>query len=170
MKKKYAFGIVLILFVTTVFLTACPFESDVPIDEPQVKIDQRLLGKWIIDYGYLDEDEYPDYVEIVKRNDYTYAISDSSYDSDEGKYMADEYIAHISMVGNASFVNLKPVDDNIYYIYRIYIGNNEFTLDAVTDNIDEYFGSSKDLKAFIQAYKDLSFFYNDSTDYIRLGS
>ena len=42
------------------------------------------------------------------------------------------------------------------------------TVFEVTDNIDEKFDDSEDLKEFVSKYKDLSFFYNkDEETYLR---
>lgn len=55
-----------------------------------------------------------------------------------------------------------------YYLYRIDMGNGEFTLFELTDNIDEKFNTSAELKAFVKKNMGLSFFYNkDEERYLK---
>ena len=75
---------------------------------------------------------------------------------------------HLTTVGTTIFMNMQKENDNNYYLHKMEIDGDKITVFEVTDNIDEKFSSSEDLKAFVTKYKDLSFFYNkDEETYIR---
>ncbi len=57
------------------------------------------------------------------------------------------------------------MQDDVYYFYKMdFIADDTFVLYEVTDNISEKFENSKDLYKFFEAYKDLSFFYNNDEE------
>ena len=138
-------------------LTGCPYESQYPITAADKKINPELLGKWIKTDNM--EKDKPDYFQINQLTDQMYEILEykMGYDS---TYTQTSYIAHVSEVGETSFLNMKR--DGKYYLYKLEMGNasSSFTIYEVTDNIDETFNSSEELQKFVAKYKDLSFFYN----------
>ena len=42
--KLFLFSFFAVLLIV---LSACPYQSQVPIDEPNKKVDKNVLGKWI---------------------------------------------------------------------------------------------------------------------------
>jgi hypothetical protein len=143
-------------------LTACPYGSDVPIDQPTVKIDDKLLGKWEAkssnDYFY----------NVTKKDDFNYKFEK------KGKTSTDvtSYTGFLTIIDGVKFMNVS--DDasstKLYYLYKIEMSGSgaKATMIPVTENIDEKFTASADLKAYIKKYMALSFFYSkDQDEYFR---
>ena len=147
-------------------LTACPYESDVPITEADHAIENQLLGKWIKKSDL--DNENPEYFEISKATDLKYEIVKYEYQSSDSTYDATKYLTHLSYLKDFVFMNMQKYDENKYYLHRIDLKADEFVLYEVTDNIDEKFTSSKDLKKFVKKNMKLSFFYNkDEETYVK---
>ncbi|OQY00291.1 MAG: hypothetical protein B6I20_09045 [Bacteroidetes bacterium 4572_117] len=154
------FGI--IIFV----LTACPYQSAVPIDEAIVKVDNKVLGKWIKNSDL--EKDNPEYFEISAIDKYKYSIVKFEYQSSDSTYKETKYITHFTNIEDYVFMNMQENGKDDYYLHRMDLKGNEFSLYEVTDNIDEKFTDSKKLKKFIKKNMKLSFFYNkDETKYVR---
>jgi biopolymer transport protein ExbD len=163
MKTKSFF---LILAAIVLVIAACPYTSTVPIDQPTVKTDKKMEGKWIKSSDVTAEN--PNFYEIKIFNDYKYTIVNNEYSSYDSTYTKTTYIAHASKIENISFLNMQKDGTGDYYLYKFELGPDELTLFELTDNIDEKFNSSADLKAFVQKNMKLSFFYNkDETKYLK---
>jgi hypothetical protein len=143
-------------------LTACPYGSDVSIDAPTVKVDDKLLGKWeaknSTDYFY----------NVTKKDDFNYKFEK------KGKTSTDvtTYTGFLTIIDGVKFMNIS--DDasstKLYYLYKVEQSTSgaKTTLIPVTENIDEKFTASADLKAYIKKYMALSFFYSkDQDEYFR---
>lgn len=149
---------ILPMLCLAIVLGGCPYSSETPIDTPSVKIDNKLLGVWEpkseSDYKY----------KVSKLDDYTYKIEKKGKASDKSSV----YIAYASKVGADTFLNLKEDDEysKEYYLYKMVISpsGGKLTLLSVTENIDEKFTTSEELKKFIEKHKDLSFFYEKTED------
>lgn len=140
---------ILPMLCLAVVLGGCPYKSELPIDNPSVKVDPALLGYWqSASKGYT----------VSKLDTYHYLISDKQ--SETGS----EHKAFMSNVGTDRFLNV--IDDSegptMYYLYRLTLNSagNQITLSGVTENIDEHFSNSAELKAFIERNKHISFFYD----------
>jgi hypothetical protein len=143
----------------------CPYETAVPIDAPSVKVDLKLQGTWVL------RDD-PDEVYTVSPLDmYTYQIVVTQKDSDDQEI----YQAHTSMVNKTMFLNITKDEEEdtskSYILYKLEFRSDEWiTLSEVTENIDEKFTSSKDLKNFISKNIMKSYFYGkEETNLIRSG-
>lgn len=166
MKNKYL--IVALLFCSIVF-TACPYNSDVTIDQPNaVKVDARLIGKF-------QQRTSDDVTYVVKqKDDNTYSILEK-HKKTEGSTPQDDktYNGFLSDVDGVKFLNLYEPDQDSksYYFYKIEFSDETdgFTLYPVSDYITEKFTASADLKKFISQYKALSFFYGAKEEYIKVG-
>lgn len=142
-------------------LTACPYESAIPITESNAPIDKNFLGKWYKE-GEQNQ-EYPsEYYEINALGDRLYEIAKNDFNSEDSTYRSETYISHLSKLQKAGedfwFLNMKK--DGKYYLHRIILDSNTFVLYEVTDNIDEQFSKSEELRAFVEKHMNLSFFYN----------
>ncbi len=147
-------------------LTACPYESKVPISQPGEKLDKGLLGKWIT----ASEKEYdqPTYFEVSKYDKTKYEIHEWSYSTYDSVYNSTMYLMHTSTVGDKRFMNVQENGSGNYYLHMFELHENDFVLYEVSDNIDESFTKSADLAAFIEKYMDLSFFYaSDEKTYFK---
>ncbi len=148
---------ILPLAFLAILLGGCPYSSDVPIDSPSVKVDERLLGKW---EPKTSESEYT----VTKSDDYTFHISKKSKKSDDNT----TYTAYLSNVGGDQFLNLREdgQSSKSYFFYKLKLSPTgmKATLIPVTENIDEKFETSAELKAFIEKNKNLSFFFDKTED------
>lgn len=154
-------GRILSFLPIVLLLTACPYESSVPITSADKPIDQNLLGKWVKS----DEvtNEYPsEYYQINDLGGTLYEVLKYSFSSEDSTYSSETYISHISILikdGKAyRFLNMKK--SGSYYLHRVDLSVDEFVLYEVTDNIDDRFNTSEELKDFVKANMHLSFFYN----------
>ncbi len=149
-----------------VLLTACPYTSSVPISEANIPIDARIIGKWVKSTDA--EKDKPDYYKIEKNDEQHYDITEYVYNTTDKKYTSTVYVSHISKIDDYIFLNMKTEDSGDYYLYRIDIKDNGFTLFEITDNIDEKFNTSEELSSFIKQNMNLSFFYNkDESEYVK---
>jgi hypothetical protein len=157
-------GLAALLAVATLFM-GCPYSSENAIDEkPTVKILPALLGKWeqrsSSDYNYV----------VTKTDEFNYKIE--KVNVKEGK--SEIYDGFISDVSGDKFFNIweETANPRVYYLYKLDMsgGENMLKLASVTQNIDEKFTSSIELRKFIEKYKELSFFYEkDEDSYIKTG-
>jgi len=147
-----------------IFITACPYESPVPITPPSEQLIPSLLGKWVI----AGSDR--DYVQIQKLNQFHYQITNFEYDDIGDNITKTIYRAHSSTLGRDIFLNISPVDSEkeTYFLYKIeFQGSDSLLLVEITDRIREKYSNSVELETFVKKYKDLSFFYGDETVYIK---
>jgi hypothetical protein len=164
------------LFHSTLFLgllilmTACPYESQVPITDTDYPVNAQLPGKWYKE-GEMDN-EYPDeYYLIEQLNDVLLNITKFDLNEDDNSYREESFIAHLSILKDDDgkeyhFLNMKK--DGKYLLHRLDLQGDSFVLYEVTDNIDEKFSSSEELYDFVKAYMHLSFFYNrDEEQYFK---
>jgi uncharacterized protein YdeI (YjbR/CyaY-like superfamily) len=139
-------------------LMGCPYETEVPISEPTIKFPAELFGKWE------PKSSSDEIITIKRKTDYIVSISKTKKEPTEDD-KPEEYEAFLSEVDALKFLNISELSEQgsgaKYYLYKIEVSENgsRITLNAVTENIDEQFSSSAELKAFIQKNMHLSFFY-----------
>jgi len=138
-----------------VLFIGCPYESYVPIDKPFVKINPKLLGSWTV-----NENKGEEY-KISKRDEFTYLIeyTENKKSSDYGPFLA-----YASIVNGVTFLNLwenkASETSHPYSFYKLEItSDSKITLFEVTENVDEKFASSDELKTFIAANMHTSYFF-----------
>lgn len=139
-------------------LTACPYTSENPIDKATVKIDDKILGKWEAksssDYAYT----------VTKKDEFTYAIEKKSGSSGE----ITAYEGFLSVIDNVRFLNVYETNatTKTYYFYKVEMttSGSKLTLAPVTENIDEKFANSEEIKAFFKKNMALSFFFDKDED------
>lgn len=140
------------LVVLGFMLQGCPFESAVPIDQPSIKINPALLGTW-----FSRDDGGNKHYEVTQKDAYHYSIRETDGSQDNF------YEAYLSDVSGASFINLRALQqdsDKNFVFYKLTTpSSNELTLSEITDNVDEVFSSSADLKKFIKSNMKNSYFY-----------
>jgi hypothetical protein len=145
-----------------VLLTACPYTSDVAIDDATVKIDDKLLGKW-------EAKSSSDYMySVAKKNDFTYLIKKRNKAGTDSS----AYSAFLSVIDGVKFMNIADESSSAksYYLYKMEMSGSgsKVTMIPVTENIDEKFTASAELKAFIKKNMGLSFFFEkDQDEYFR---
>ena len=164
MNKLFQF----VALLSVISLFGCPYTSQIPISEPETKMDKRLLGK----YQTVEDQaiESKAFLEIEEGNVTSYRVSDHKFNSTDSTFTVTNYVAYESRIDDVSFFNVLEEGKAPYMIYRIdNISGNSFRLMEVTDNIDEKFETSADLAAFLRKYKDVSFLYSkEETVYRRM--
>jgi len=154
-------------FAVVIFvLTACPYQSQVPIAEANKKVDKKVLGKWLKNSDL--EKDNPEYFEISALDKYKYNIVKFEYQSNDSTYKETKYITHFTYIEDYVFMNMQKDGEGDFYMHRLDMKGDEFVLYEITDNIDEKFTTSEEFKEFVKKYMKLSFFYNkDEVKYVR---
>jgi hypothetical protein len=166
MKEIKRFQWIILLLATCFVFGGCPYESSVPIDEPSVKIDSGLLGTWN------DSQNKNDSYDVTKEDDYTYKIVKKRSDSDE----VENYLAYESVINGNIFLNIWEIkegeESHSFSLYKMEVETvDKITLSEVTENIDEQFSNSEQLKKFITAgMKNSYFFSKEETVLVRPGN
>jgi hypothetical protein len=165
MKKFSLFGLLVLLFLCT----ACPYQSTVPVDEPNQPVREEFLGKWKVDAAAKD------FYEVTKADENIYQIVEHTHKV-EGTVERKTYVAHTSAVGDMTFLNVKmtrqganPVPNADFLIFKMkYVEGDKITLLPVTENVREKFDNSAALRKFIEEHDALSFFYEKETVYTKV--
>jgi len=135
----------------------CPYTSSVSLSNPDQKVNKKLLGKWV-DASEMNQ-ENAGFYEISEFDKNRYNIVKNSYNFADSTYSQEKFISHISDIDGTEFLNME-VEGNKYYLFKLDLQDKSFTLWEVTENIDEQFSSSADLRAFVKKNMNLSFFYS----------
>ncbi len=157
-----------VLFLLSVLLTACPYSSNVPIDEGTVKIDSKVEGKWMLQTDA--ESEFPSYFDISFDDSYHVTAKKMEYSEMDESYSETVYKLTFSDVDGETFMNAIEEEGVVYNIYKFDYNTDtdDITLTEVTEYIKETFENSNDLKKFVSENKVHSFFYSNSNElYIR---
>lgn len=163
--KKFTLPILLLGLIIFLF-TACPYASKVPIDKANVKVDSKLIGKWVKASDMTKEN--PKFFEISEIGEFKYNIFENEYNTSDSAYKQTLYVSHITEIEDLKFLNMQKDGQGDYYLHKIEMGSDEFTLFELTDNIDEKYNTSEELKSFVKKHMKLSFFYNkDETKYLK---
>ena len=155
--RKSQILIIAILSTFAIIFTACPYSSNVPLSNAEIKVDPSIYGKWLKVDAFTD---FPKYFVFSKIDGNKFHIEEFEYSSSDSMYNpTGVYESHFTQIGNITFANM--LQDGHYYFYKIdFTTANEFSLYEVTDNIDEVFNSSEEIYAYFEKNKNLSFFYN----------
>jgi hypothetical protein len=165
MKKFSLFGLLALLLLCT----ACPYQSPVPVDEPNQAVKEDFLGKWKVDVAAKD------FYEVTKADENIYQIVEHTYKI-EGAVERKTYVAHTSTIGDMTFINIKmtrqgnnPVPNADFLIFKMQSANRgKVTLLPITENVREKFDNSAALRKFIEENDKLSFFYEKETVYTKV--
>ena len=163
MKKKLRRLLIAVGILAVLMLSGCPYSSTVPLEEPNVKVDKVMYGKWILE----STDEFPSYYNILELDGTLFTLDKYSYDSETAEYYLESgYEAWFTDISGTKFLNIEDREDKgTYYFYKLEMKSPAtFVLFEVTDNIDEVFTDSRSMNAFFKKYKDLSFFYNQGEE------
>jgi len=146
---------------------ACPYKSDVALDaKPIQSIKKEVLGV----YEKKGSSSYTYTVE--KENDNIYKFIRTST-SETSKSKPSEYFGFTSTIDGETYLQMyrqsKYSSKKVYYLYRMSLNksNTILSLEPLSEHIKEAFTSSKDLRAFIAKYKDLSFFFGKEEKYYK---
>lgn len=149
MKKLLQSGV---LAVCCLMLYGCPYESDVPISQPSVPVNENLLGQWVS-----EAESYNEYF-VSKVDRMHYKVLQRSITGHTAHYKA-----HLSEIRGVTFLNLYSDSTNTYYLYRINLNTSEdkFSILAVSNKVGEQFNSSPSLYKFVEKNMNLRSFYDN---------
>lgn len=155
---KSRFKLLTVLFLGLILFTGCPYESQVPIDKPNVKIDINWLGKWESADGEKNPDGSNPIYYMTKKSDFVYGLSTSYDEFDEfgtKTKVTTYYEGHVSTIGTTNFFNLKRQADEIntdpgYLLFKIELAGSTAILSEVSNCINKNFSSSSELKSFLE--------------------
>ncbi len=156
------------VITASIFLTACPYESAVPVSSPTVKYPVSLLGKWEL------KNSSDDLFLITKKDEFSFVVTKTKKQP-KADDAPEVFEAFLSDVAGVTFLNITEKEDQLsgpgkFYLYKIVISQNEteITLSEVSENIDEQFDNSAALKSFIEKNMQHSFFFTkDDEVYIK---
>jgi hypothetical protein len=142
---KYFFYSLLLLFA--VILYGCPYESDVPIDEPAIPADKELFGKWS------EVGVEKSYINVLAGGKNVYKLVNNSWDIELSSYQVQKCTAHMSEVKGIQFLNVRPEmkHGGAYYISRFAVNQSQDTiyLTPILETNSPKFTNSTELKAWI---------------------
>ncbi|MGE0637916.1 MAG: hypothetical protein AB7G44_04150 [Bacteroidia bacterium] len=152
-----------VLAFAIILFSGCPYSAEVAIDQPSVKIDEKLLGTW----------------ESKSSSDYTYTVSkvdDKTYRFEKKTISSGDIIYYkgfLSEIDGKRFMNIYEEGSvtNTYYFYKVEVSGSgaKTTLTPVTENITEMFTTSAALKDFFKKNMANSYFFDkDADEYIRV--
>lgn len=155
MKKARIF----ILFIPIVILLwGCPYKSAIPLDEPKEKIQNELIGKFVVEAQLATEN--PTYYTLEEIDSVHYDVKSFEYNNNDSAYEVKAYSGHTTLLGTHLFMNLQEDGKKDYLLYRLQLNGRGFVMYEVTENIDEQFTDGKKMREFFDKHKNLSFFYN----------
>ena len=137
-----------LLLACTAF-SGCPYESEVPIDNPSIKVNPKLLATW-------EDTKNHDVYKVTKHDDFTYSIEQVNTKENSG------LLAFESLVEGVTFLNIWDASTvtKKYSLYKIDSQpDGSILLSEVTENIAETFSSGAELKKFISANMKNSYFF-----------
>lgn len=156
-KPKLLFRLIPLL----VLFNGCIYESEVPIDEPSVKVSPKLLFTWE------DQNDHSRY-KITGLDDYNYSIEVSHPNSKT----IDKLQAYASIVDEKTFLNVWDAKKKASRTYQILkfklLSDSVMAAYPLTENIREKFTSSADLKKFISDNMGNSYFYDKDVIFKRV--
>ena len=142
-----------------ILLWGCPYTSDVPISKP-IALDTRLTGKW-------EQKASDDNLFMVSKDGDEYKIEKKEKKSGN----VTVYKAILSDVKGIKYLSIYENGGTpSYSLYKVEVskGNDLVTLSGITENVQEKFTTSDELKAFIEKYQNLSFFFDkDAEVYVK---
>lgn len=180
--KKPAFYLCLVA-ISLAFM-GCPYESAYPLDVPSISVSKDFMGKWYTQGGEAGN------LSIKKKDAYTYLVEDlgtttpqeRKQQEKEARQMAKEsgekytkpektpptvYEAHVTLVGNVSFVNVLKPETRTYFLYKVEGSKEKLTISGITPYIKEEFTSSRQLQKFVADNMQYSFFFTESQTFLR---
>jgi hypothetical protein len=135
-----------VLLTLVLICTACPYETNVPIDTPKFPVEQRFLGTWRLKSGSKN------YFRIARHDTRRYRVEEYAYNAQTGNYQIRYYAGHITYLKGVPFLNIKvlegkedtavaPLDQ--YYLYKINVlGSREIELIYLSEKLPKFSSSS----------------------------
>lgn len=151
-----------LLLAVLLLCAGCPYESAVPLSDPEAPIDRQLLGKW-----QKEGDEKTTYI-VEEKKEKQYQVVEKRYNADEDTWELSLYRAHLTSIEGQHFLNVQPYETNRraeentgnFYLYKLQRSDSEqVVLLPLSGYIRENFDNSQQLHHFVQQNMQHSFFY-----------
>lgn len=146
-----------VFLLLLVFLWGCPYSSSVPIDSPSIKVSPSFYGVWnsktSANYTFTISAEGDKVYKILKK---------AKNANDESTYSA--YLSDINGIKYLTIYEPNSAKKAYYFYKFVQNSADKITLTPVTENIDEKFTSSADLKAFFTKNQNNSYFWGKDED------
>lgn len=163
MKKSYY---LLPVLLVSLFFMGCPYESKVPIGEADTKVNPDYFGKWV---SSSESTGAAGDFKVSKEDKFTYKVEEDKEieKPEDGSEPAKPtvYIGHITLVNEIPFLNLYKQDTETYMLFKMAVNGKKAVLSEVTPYVKETFNSSAELKKYISANMDVSYFFGDTYIY-----
>ena len=147
-------------------LTACPYESPVPVDEPNIAIDTALFGKW----KHIDEEK--SYASVSRQSDHCYRMVYNSWPSEHRSYHVKMFTTHVSVLSGSYFLNVQPdmKTGGSYYISELNVnpGKDTLTLRPVSDEHRRKFSNSVEFREWILKKMKKKDFFDKKELFVRV--
>lgn len=161
----------ILLLISLFMLTGCPYQSAVPVGDPEKKLMKSLLGKW------QKGDEDNNFYLVDKLGKYQYQIEENVFNSELQDFEKAYYQGHITEVNGEKFLSIinQTLDEdggqNYFSIYKLEINSDsEFVIFPVSNYIRESFDESTELHAFIEKNMHLSFFFGEEESFKKVSN
>jgi hypothetical protein len=154
-----------IVLILTLLFAGCTF-SKYPIDDPAVvKIDARLMGKWKVKGKKTKNDVYT----LSKKDDYHYQV----VITEPGKPEREEFLAFLSKIDDATFMNVHFKDDTVegYFFIKILevnIAANKATAAIVDDSTLQCLNGPTSVRERIHNKLNDPTFYTDTAHFYKV--
>ena len=158
----------LLICLTPLFLSGCPYESDIPLGSPyDAAIDQSLIGNWRLDTPET-EDEAAGILNICAFNDHELVITAEQ----EDKKGVEILRAFTTRIGGQSFLNVQSIEPGCKQSTWLFVNygfaDGRLTLRIVEEDLFEgkEMTSSADLAAFIKENQSNKKLYDGDADMV----
>ncbi|WP_027001827.1 hypothetical protein [Hugenholtzia roseola] len=150
-KKNTTIKLLFLLF-TLFFCTACPYESDVPIDLPKVPTEQRFLGRWRLKSGSKN------FFTIDRQDRFRYKIEENAYNATTGVYEKRFYAGHLTYLKGVPFLQVRVLEGTemtavapteVYYLYKVQTLTSQEVELVLLSEKNPKFNNSIELKNYI---------------------
>ena len=159
MKKLLQYS--LVVFICMV-LWGCPYESSIALDEPTVKLDAQLLGKWCS----VSDKKCTDMATISMLDDYRYKIETGSIKTKN----YETYVAWISIIDGYTYLNLQNnINNQVKYNFLLVteLTRNRLIYKTIKEADKTPFANSAELRRWVSDNSMNIGFYEDGDTLLR---
>ncbi|MFH1319212.1 MAG: hypothetical protein ABII90_00975 [Bacteroidota bacterium] len=166
----------LYLILTAVYLclTACPYDSNVPLNtyEESLKINKKLIGKW----AAIHPDSSFDELYITKAAKTVLRVQHNAYNENGVKVENNYYRAFSIEINGVKIMNIEKHDGKYNFYKYKWVSDDEFVLQSIADTyIEENYkdaknAKSKELREFIEKNIDQPKMFEEEIRFYKEGS
>ena len=162
-------SILLILFSGALILWGCPYASDVPVDEPCIRVDKGLYGKWRIPS---EEKSYAELGNLSRGDSTSYRLIYNLWSVENNTYEINLCKAWLSRVKERWFLNIQPESKsggNIFICaFQCDKSQETIHLKPIAAEDAPRFGTSSDLRKWIARNMRKKDFFESEISFVRV--